>query len=94
MWGERRGHAYLLRIPYDGLSPTTPQYEAGNLTDPPVSVPNALSFMMPQENRETSSSNIRTRHIVARRQQQHFLPNSHRQIVVPRLLCVRLLRKD
>lgn len=29
-------------MPYEGLSPTTPQYDAGRRTDPPVSVPSAL----------------------------------------------------
>lgn len=28
--------------PYDGLKPTVPVYAAGNLTEPPVSVPIAL----------------------------------------------------
>jgi hypothetical protein len=28
-------------VPYEGLKPTTPVYAAGNLTDPPVSVPKA-----------------------------------------------------
>lgn len=28
--------------PYDGLKPTVPVYAAGNLTEPPVSVPSAL----------------------------------------------------
>ncbi len=30
---------YLGTLPYVGLSPTTPHHEAGNLTDPAVSVP-------------------------------------------------------
>lgn len=30
-------------MPYEGLYPTTPQYAAGSLTDPPVSVPSATS---------------------------------------------------
>ena len=33
---------HLLTIPYDGLNPTTPQYDAGNRIEPPVSVPSAL----------------------------------------------------
>ena len=33
----------LEMMPYDGLNPTTPQYEAGFRTDPPVSEPIALS---------------------------------------------------
>ena len=36
--------ARLLINPYDGLSPTTPQYDAGSRTEPPVSVPRALSL--------------------------------------------------
>jgi hypothetical protein len=32
----------LLTIPYDGFSPTTPQYAAGSRIEPPVSVPKAL----------------------------------------------------
>src|SRR5438132_1259534 len=32
---------YRETLPYVGLSPTTPQSEAGCRTDPPVSVPNA-----------------------------------------------------
>ena len=31
--------------PYEGLNPTTPQYEAGSLTDPPVSDPNAAKHI-------------------------------------------------
>lgn len=34
----------LLTIPYEGFSPTTPQYEAGRRTEPPVSVPRALKL--------------------------------------------------
>lgn len=30
--------------PYEGLKPTVPVYAAGSLTDPPVSVPKALSL--------------------------------------------------
>lgn len=30
--------------PYDGLKPTMPVYAAGSLTEPPVSVPNALYY--------------------------------------------------
>lgn len=40
--GKRNRITDLLMSPYEGLSPTTPQYNAGNLTDPPVSVPKAL----------------------------------------------------
>lgn len=35
----------LLISPYDGFSPTTPQYDAGSRIDPPVSVPIALSVI-------------------------------------------------
>src|SRR3954451_10180629 len=31
--------------PYDGLKPTTPQYEAGRITEPPVCVPTASGTM-------------------------------------------------
>ena len=34
--------AYLLSSPYEGFNPTTPQYDAGRRTEPPVSVPSAL----------------------------------------------------
>lgn len=37
-------HQYLLTSPYEGLRPTTPQYEAGSRTEPPVSVPKALNI--------------------------------------------------
>lgn len=30
--------------PYDGFNPTTPQYDAGFLTEPPESDPKALKF--------------------------------------------------
>lgn len=35
-------YVHLLTIPWDGFSPTTPQYEAGRRIEPPVSVPRAL----------------------------------------------------
>jgi hypothetical protein len=41
---QRHSFTDLLIRPYEGLSPTTPQYEAGSLTDPPVSVPKALGI--------------------------------------------------
>lgn len=47
---QRDGFTDLLMRPYEGLSPTTPQYEAGSLTDPPVSVPKALVFACQQVN--------------------------------------------
>lgn len=33
---------YLETTPYDGFKPTTPQYDAGFLVEPPVSDPMAL----------------------------------------------------
>jgi hypothetical protein len=41
--GEQFTLSYLLTIPYDGLNPQRPQYDAGNRIDPPVSVPRALA---------------------------------------------------
>jgi hypothetical protein len=31
--------------PYEGFKPVTPQYDAGRRTEPPVSVPRALSLL-------------------------------------------------
>jgi len=67
--------AYLLKSPYDGFNPTTPQYEAGRRIEPPVSVPSALHGDISSTQQKLGTSFLLTRHIVQQRQQQRYHPN-------------------
>lgn len=46
---KTEGVANLLIIPYEGLRPAIPQYEAGRRVEPPVSVDSALKDVQPSD---------------------------------------------